>query len=210
MPKNTFSESEIYLLKNWPAACRLEEAMNRVRHEKYAVMINEAAKQLIDRLGKNEYKHEVFATQNWGDGFIYFWMKKWGESDSKSDAKRRVPYFCIGGLRLENLMSDDAPSDNSLLPYACLHAKYLRNAGWALADFRDRLVAEAAETLKDFPKRSDEDEQDPICYYLTGGRTEIRQLLLTDERGFTNLLISHGLRLADLAPSVTKILAGPK
>lgn len=204
MPKSTFSESEIYLLKNWPCACRLEKAMYRVRYEKYAAMIDSAAKLLIDQLGKNEYEYEVFPTQNWGDGFIYFWMKKWGESN----AKRRVPYFCIGGLRLENLMSDDAPSDNSPLPYACLHAKYLRNAGLDLASFRDHLQASAAKILKGFPKRSDEDEQNPICYYLPEGRIEIRRILLKDEAGFTNLLISHGMRLADLAPHVTRILAG--
>jgi hypothetical protein len=35
-------------------------------------------------------------------------------------------------------------------------------------------------------------------------------LLIEDEEGFTRVLITHGVRLADLAPIVTRILASSK
>ena len=76
---------------------------------------------------------------------------------------------------MENLFSDDAPMDNSPLPYACLHAKYLRNAGWELSRFRRKLESSAAAILKGFPQRSDEDETNPVCYYLPEGRSELRR-----------------------------------
>jgi hypothetical protein len=204
MPKNTFNESETYLLKNWASACRLEEAMNRVRHEKYSAIILKAAELLVDELGKNDYRQEVYPTQRWDDGFIYFWMDKWGKSEGEA---REVPYLCPGGLRLENLLSDSNDTDP---PYACVFAKYLRKAGWDLGRFRNKLNSSAATILKSFPRRSDEDENTPVCYFVPGGRAELRRLLIEDEDGFTSALISNGTRLAELAPIVTQVLAGRK
>ena len=204
MPKSTFSEAEIYLLKNWPSACRLEEAMNRVRHEKYTTIIQKVAVLLVDQLGKDEYRQEVYPTQRWDDGFFYFWVDKWGKSVGET---REVPYFCLGGLRLENLLSD---SNDTEPPYACVYAKYLRKAGWDLGRFRDKLNSSATTILKGFPKRGGEDENSPICYYMPEGRAELRRLLIEDEEGFIGALISQGMRLAELAPIVTQVLAGRK
>jgi hypothetical protein len=206
MPRVSFNESELYLLKNWTSACRLEEAMNRVRHEKYNSIIARVTESLIDQLGKSEYRQETYPTQKWDDGIIYFWMKSWGKSGDSPEA----PYFCLGGLRLEFLMSVGAASNKEPLPYACLYANDLRKAGWDLGSFRNKLYTSAAKVLESFPRRSDEDDANPVCYYLPEGRDELRRLLMEDEEGFTSLLLEHGLRLAELAPFITKILANPK
>jgi hypothetical protein len=204
MPRCTFNESEIYLLKNWASACRLEEAMDRVRHEKYHAIILKTAEFLVEQLGTTEYRQEVWVTQRWGDGFIYFWADKWGKSVGET---REVPYFCLGGLRLESLLSD---SNDTGPPYACVYTKYLRKVGWDLSRFRNKLESSATRILKTFPKRSDEEESTPICYCLPEGRAELRRLLLEDEEGFTKVLTSHGMQLADLAPIISQILEGKK
>ena len=205
MPKSTFSESDMYLLKNWPAACRLEEAMNAVR-QRYATVIGDAAKSLVDRLGEGEYVQEVSPTQKWGSGTIAFWIKNWDEIEPKGNG----PYFCIGGLRLELLLSYEAPTGETPLPFACLCTKNLKKAGWDLAKLKDRIETSAAIGLADFPKRSSENEREPVRYDLPEGRAELRRLLLEDRAGFINLLVSHGERLAELAPVLTKVLADNK
>ncbi|MCY3019475.1 MAG: hypothetical protein NTW87_10675 [Planctomycetota bacterium] len=206
MAEGALTESETYLLKNWTAACRLEEAMKAVRFGRYAPIIDKTAQMLVDRLGKDEYESCVRPTQNWGDGLICFWMKKW----EKSNDKGKSPWFCIGGLRLEILFSDRAPTKASPLPYASVNTGDMRQAGWDLGRLRDQIRAATSQMMKDFPKRSDEDESEPINYYLPEGRAGLRQLLLEDETGFTNLLISHGMRLAELATVITEVLASYK
>jgi hypothetical protein len=86
----------------------------------------------------------------------------------------------------------------------------VRKAGWDLGRFRDKLNSSATTILKGFPKRGGEDENSPICYYMAEGRVELRRLLIEDEEGFIGALISQGMRLAELAPIVTQVLAGRK
>jgi len=206
MRKKTFNDSEMFLLKNWPSARRMEEAMNAVRFEKYAAIIGDACRLLVDRLGKSDWEMEVFPTQHWCDGWMTFWPKKW----EKCNTKGETPWFRIGGLRLEHLLSDDAPSMDNRVPYAAFSIRDLRKAGWDLVRLMGQVQGATKQMLRKVHRSSLEDEEEPVCYNLPEGRTEIRRLLLSDEAGFTRLLIAHGLRLADLAPTVSKVLANYK
>ena len=201
MSRNAFNESEVFLMKNWSAACRLEDAMNTIRKERYAALLDEAARMIVDRLGKDSYVYEVYAYQNWDDGFIMYWMKEWESSNDKGEC----PVFGIGGLRLEHLFAEDGSSDQSSVPYAYLYTKGLRKIGCDLENFRVELEKAAAKILQEFPKRSEEDENIPVCYNLPEGRSELKRLLLDDVSSFLNVLVEHGVRLADLAPIVTKV-----
>ena len=201
MAKQTFNEAEMYLLNNWTAACRLEEALNTIRHERYAAIVEETGRMIVDKLGKADFEYQVFPTQNWGNGFISFWMKRW----DGGIADKQVPSFVVGGLKLELLLTDDDASDD--MPSACLYTKDLRKDGWDLEKLTHKIHSAAADILADFPARGGEEDTAPICYYLPEGRTGLKRLLFEDEAAFIKTLVEHGIRIAELAPAVTKVLS---
>ena len=190
----------MYLLKNWPAACRLEEAMSTIRRDRYTAIIDAAAEMIVSRLGKEKYACEFYPTQIWDDGLILFWIKSW----NGGHADKEVPFFCLGGLRLEYLLSD---SQKDAAPYGCLYTKSMRKYGLDLGKLKEKIQIAGKAILKSFPPRYDEDEYVPVRYKLPEGRQELKRLLFEDENEFVKVLVEHAVRLADLAPVVTNALA---
>ena len=207
MAKKLFPEHERYLLENWTDAVDFEASMNLAR---------DTHRRIIEKsLGKVRAEHEELDTQalhleypaeydlNAGVG-----KKEWPDY-----GKNWPTGFWLGGIRLENLTSEDEER-----PYACIYVAQKTPDRDFLDDVAEKISRAARDFLSSDQLRgvevldsSDRQHQRMICWPLLESRSGLLNLLLDDEaKGFVSRIAEHIEFLTQFAPVMDDIFRTAK
>lgn len=208
MPTARFNDAELYLLRNWVDASRLEESMNEVRR-KYLKTVEEVLDEVQSRYKELDLPalHIAGRKDKDNDGIVAIGKKKWPLGWGSENWPTSLALQSIGLL---NLLSDEEDAPEAIVTI------YAGREGGVDAERAQRKLTEAAEKL--FGKNEfrwtagtgtegRKERYAYIVYPLTEPRQALRKLLLEEPGEFVDHLVAHFDAMAGFIPVIDDIVS---
>ena len=188
-----FNEANRYLIERWADARELVLGMEATR-KRYGRVLEDALAELRQRKWW-ERDFKGWSSVEYGIGFG---RKSW-------DVTNHEHHF--PGLWMDNIELDHLLTDHEDRPNAYVWIGPLKNAGHDLSAVKRAILKRATPVLRNFPKRSHENESD-IIRYLFPERPKDFERALTQNRSrpFIELLCNHADTLAEFIPAIDEAL----